>query len=85
LMINSSSLTEIFLPKKDLYKKNTREEFSFKTIEENERDHIIQTLRKCDGKLSGDGGAAEFLGVPVSTLSSKLVKFRITKEQIFQK
>jgi transcriptional regulator with GAF, ATPase, and Fis domain len=85
LMTSGSSLTEIFLPKKDLHKKNTGEEFSFKTIEENERDHIIQTLRKCDGKLSGDGGAAEFLGVPVSTLSSKLAKLRITKEQIFQK
>jgi formate hydrogenlyase transcriptional activator len=85
LMTSGSSLTEIFLPKRDLHKKSAQEEFSFKTIEENERDHIIQTLRKCDGKLSGDGGAAEFLGVPVSTLSSKLAKLRITKEQIFQK
>jgi formate hydrogenlyase transcriptional activator len=85
LMTSGCSLTEIFLPKKDFHKKNIQEEFSFKTIEENERDHIIQTLRKCDGKLSGDGGAAEFLGVPVSTLSSKLAKLRITKEQIFQK
>jgi formate hydrogenlyase transcriptional activator len=85
LMTNGPSLTEIFLPKKDFHKKNAGDEFSFKTIEENERDHIIKTLRKCDGKLSGNGGAAEFLGVPVSTLSSKLVKLGITKEQIFQK
>ena len=85
LMTSGPSITEIFLPKKDIHKKNAQQEFTFKTIEENERDHIIQTLRKCDGKLSGDGGAAEFLGVPVSTLSSKLVKLRITKEQIFQK
>jgi transcriptional regulator with GAF, ATPase, and Fis domain len=85
LMTSGSSLKEIFLPKKNLYEKSTRDEFSFKTIKQNERDHIIKTLKKCGGKLSGDGGAAKFLGVPVSTLSSKLTKLQITKEQIFQK
>ncbi|WP_426667386.1 sigma 54-interacting transcriptional regulator [Mucilaginibacter sp. McL0603] len=84
LMTNDSSLKEIFLPKKNLYEKDTREDFSFKTIKENERDHILTTLKKCGGKLSGVGGAAKFLGVPISTLRSRLIKLQITKEQIFQ-
>ncbi|MDB4922951.1 sigma 54-interacting transcriptional regulator [Mucilaginibacter sp.] len=85
LMTTDSSLKEIFLPKKNLHEKGTKDEFSFKTIKQNEIDHIIKTLKKCGGKLSGDGGAAKFLGVPVSTLSSKLIKLQITKAQIFQK
>jgi formate hydrogenlyase transcriptional activator len=85
LMTSGPSLKEIFLPKKNLYEKGTQDEFSFKTIKQNEKDHIVKTLKKCGGKLSGDGGAAKFLGVPVSTLSSKLIKLQITKEQIFQK
>jgi transcriptional regulator with GAF, ATPase, and Fis domain len=84
LMTSGSSLKEIFLPKKNLNEKGSRDEFSFKTIEQNERDHIIKTLKKCSGKLSGVGGASKFLGVPVSTLRSKLTKLQITKEQIFQ-
>jgi transcriptional regulator with GAF, ATPase, and Fis domain len=84
LMTSGSSLKEIFLPKKNLFEKDTRDEFPFKTIEQNERDHIIKTLKKCGGKLSGVGGASKFLGVPVSTLRSKLTKLQITKEQIFQ-
>jgi transcriptional regulator with GAF, ATPase, and Fis domain len=54
-------------------------EFVVKTIEENERDHIINVLRFCKGKVGGYKGAAEFLGVPPSTLSSKLKRLGIGK------
>jgi len=84
LMTNGSSLKEIVLPKKNLFEKATKEDFSFKTIKQNERDHILTTLKKCGGKLSGVGGAAKFLGVPVSTLRSRLIKHQISKDQIFQ-
>jgi len=50
-----------------------------KTIEENERDHIIEVLRKCQGKISGRGGAAELLGINVSTLNSRIRKLGILK------
>jgi DNA-binding NtrC family response regulator len=51
-----------------------------KTIHENERDHIIQVLKKCNGKIWGVGGAAELLNVPPSTLTSKMKKLGIRKE-----
>lgn len=51
-----------------------------KTIEENERDHILQVLKKCKGKIWGTGGAAELLGVPPTTLNSKMKKLGIRKE-----
>jgi formate hydrogenlyase transcriptional activator len=55
----------------------------YKTIADNERDHIIETLRRCGGKVSGPNGAAEILGVPVSTLNSKMNKLGITRAGLF--
>jgi len=51
-----------------------------KTFEENEADHIISVLKSCQGKVGGPGGAAEILGLPVSTLHSKIKKLGIKKE-----
>jgi transcriptional regulator with GAF, ATPase, and Fis domain len=53
--------------------------FAVKTIEENERDHIITVLRQCKGRIAGFRGAARFLGIPPSTLSSKLKRLGIQK------
>jgi two-component system, NtrC family, response regulator HydG len=55
----------------------------FKTIEENERDYIIAVLRKCKGKISGPGGAAELLNIKVSTFNSRIKKLGIKKEHYF--
>jgi transcriptional regulator with GAF, ATPase, and Fis domain len=49
------------------------------TIEENEREHIINVLRICKSKIYGPGGAAELLNVPPTTLSSKIKKLGIVK------
>jgi transcriptional regulator with GAF, ATPase, and Fis domain len=51
-----------------------------KTIDENERDHILAVLKKCNGKIWGLGGAAEILNLPPSTLKSKMKKLGIKKE-----
>jgi DNA-binding NtrC family response regulator len=51
-----------------------------KSIDENERDHIIAVLKKCNGRIWGSGGAAELLKVPPSTLKSKMKKLGIRKE-----
>ncbi|SHL66569.1 regulatory protein, Fis family [Chitinophaga jiangningensis] len=50
-----------------------------KTIDENERDHIMEVLRKTKGKIAGAGGAAQLLGVPPTTLHSKMKKLGIAK------
>jgi len=42
-----------------------------------DRDHILAALRKCNGKISGRGGAAELLQLPPSTLSSKIKRLGI--------
>ena len=50
-----------------------------KSIADNERDHIIRVLELCKGKIAGSGGAAELLGIPATTLNSKMKKLGINK------
>ena len=41
------------------------------------RNHILTALMKCNGKISGKGGAAELLRLPPSTLASKIKRLGI--------
>lgn len=50
---------------------------TLKSMEDMERDHIMNALASCDGKVFGPGGAAELLKVPAQTLYSKMKKLGI--------
>lgn len=63
-----------------MHPEQTSESFSIKTILENERDYILYILKKCNGKISGAGGAAEILDIHPSTLNSKIKKLEIKRE-----
>lgn len=52
---------------------------TMKTIAENERDHIISVLERCNWKIAGRGGAAEILDMNPSTLNSRIRKLGIEK------
>lgn len=51
-----------------------------KTIDENERDHIFAVLKLCNGRISGEDGAAKLLGVPATTLNSKMKRLGLNKK-----
>jgi transcriptional regulator with GAF, ATPase, and Fis domain len=51
----------------------------FKTLEENERQHIVEALRRSRWKIHGPGGAAEILDINPSTLASRIKKLEIEK------
>ncbi|KQS41787.1 sigma 54-interacting transcriptional regulator [Pedobacter sp. Leaf194] len=51
-----------------------------KTLEQIEGEYILSVLKKCKGKITGNGGAAEILGLPPSTLTSKMKKLGIRKD-----
>jgi transcriptional regulator with GAF, ATPase, and Fis domain/AmiR/NasT family two-component response regulator len=51
---------------------------TFRSIAEVDRDHIIAALTKCNGRVSGKGGAAEMLNIPATTLNSKMKKLGIS-------
>ncbi len=48
-------------------------------LDEIVRNHILQTLKKSQGRVSGPQGAAKLLGLKVSTLRSKMRKLNIIK------
>ncbi|QDW25984.1 sigma-54-dependent Fis family transcriptional regulator [Pedobacter sp. KBS0701] len=54
-----------------------------KTIFENERDHIFAVLELCNGRISGQYGAAKLLGVPATTLNSKIKKLGLAKKHSY--
>jgi transcriptional regulator with GAF, ATPase, and Fis domain len=78
LLSNSKTLTKICLS--DVIEQNyigqTNEVTNLAGVE---KKHIIDVLRRCGGKISGKGGAAELLKLPASTLNSKMRKLGITK------
>jgi formate hydrogenlyase transcriptional activator len=47
------------------------------TLAEAEREHILEAVEMADGLIDGQGGAAEALGVPPSTLRSRMKKLGI--------
>ena len=49
------------------------------TLEEAEREHILRVLRETRWRLSGEGGAAERLGMKRTTLQSKMKKLGIER------
>jgi len=50
-----------------------------KTMEENERDHIVAVLKKCKWKVHGADGAAALLNINESTLRSRMNKLGLKK------
>jgi two-component system response regulator HydG len=53
-----------------------------KTMEENEKEYILEVLKRCNGKIFGKGGAAEIMNVNPSTLNSRIKKLGINKTTI---
>ena len=86
LLAQGDILKEIHLPKIDIAEITSQgTEQKIKTIFENERDHILSILKRCNGKISGPGGAAEILNIPATTLNSKIKKFKIKRAHVLNK
>jgi DNA-binding NtrC family response regulator len=81
LMAKGTVIEDIFLSTKHAKEAPaTSQHLQIKTIHENEKDHIINILKKCNGRIWGAGGAAEMLNIPPTTLTSKMKKLGIRKE-----
>jgi formate hydrogenlyase transcriptional activator len=73
---------ELEVPMAELLVSNSRT-FSApaSTFHEAERDVIVEALRAASGRIAGDGGAAERLGLKRTTLQHKMRRLGITKAQ----
>jgi transcriptional regulator with GAF, ATPase, and Fis domain len=85
LLAKGAMITELPLPKvvREVIPSLADPKERVKSIDEIERDHILAVLKKCNGKISGSGGAAELLNLNVSTLNSKIKKLGIEKDQFY--
>jgi formate hydrogenlyase transcriptional activator len=83
ILTTGPMIREFFLPKAKEATTDGQTVQSDLSLEEVERKHIIQVLRRCSGKISGIGGAAEILGMPGNTLHSKLRKLGISKTDYY--
>jgi len=82
LMTQGPIIREIHLPVDPIEKPvpEQADNAAIKTLEENERDHILTVLRKTKGRIRGNGGAAQILNLPPTTLHSRMKKLGITKK-----
>jgi len=77
LLADGRQISKLSLP----VTKNVRQAApeTIKTIADNERDHILMALERCQWKVYGQGGAAEVLDINGSTLKSRMKKLGIGK------
>ncbi|SDG38322.1 sigma-54 interaction domain-containing protein [Chitinophaga filiformis] len=82
LLMQGNIIREIHLssPLSKAENKSKADEDYSRTLAEVEREYILGVLDKCRGKVFGPGGAAEILGLHVSTLNHRIRKLGIHKE-----
>ena len=83
LLTTDGTLDDIYIPQHADTEKQEEAFLLNRSLEEIERSYIIQTLKRCAGKISGTGSAAEVLKIPGNTLHSKIKKLGISKSDYF--
>ncbi|HEX2630425.1 MAG TPA: sigma 54-interacting transcriptional regulator [Chitinophagaceae bacterium] len=83
LLTTDGVLDEVFIPENTDGDKTQQAFLLNRSLEDVERSYIIETLKRCAGKISGAGSAAEVLKIPGNTLHSKMKKLGIGKGDYF--
>lgn len=83
LLATDGTLSDIYIPQHADATKQEQAYLLSRSLDDVERSYIIETLKRCAGKISGTGSAAEILKVPGNTLHSKMKKLGITKSDYF--
>ena len=83
LLSQGDTLQEVLIPRSGVAEKTNPAQLANRSLEEVERSYIIEVLKRCGGKISGAGGAAEILDIPGNTLHSKIKKLGIDKMDYF--
>ncbi len=67
-----------------LEKDELSEEITSLTLDQLQRKHIIRILIKTKGRIRGNNGAAQILGLKPTTLESRMSKLKINKYEILE-
>lgn len=78
LLCTGTTISHINLPVNQ--PPQTTDNFEIIPLAAMEREYILKVLKACKGKVSGPNGAAIMLGLPPTTLISKMQKLNIKKE-----
>lgn len=79
VILAKSPVLKIALPVNDSDAVATTAPSSLASLEEVERQHIIQVLEACNWRVRGQGGAAAILGRNANTLESRMAKLGIRR------
>ena len=85
ILTTDDILRDVYIPDKTNQGKQDEAHLLNRSLDEVERGYIIEALKRCAGKISGAGGAAEILKIPGNTLHSKMKKLGIGKSDYFAK
>lgn len=84
LLATGTTIREMYFPEIDKKGIITDDAaFQIKSLKQVERDHILEVIKICNGRISGPNGAAIKLGIPSTTLISKMEKLGIKKEHFY--
>lgn len=79
LNLDESQLKASFT-RQNTYSSSSQNEVT--TLSDTQKNHIINVLNECNWKINGANGAAQKLGMPPSTLRSKMKKLNIERPDI---
>ncbi|WP_230392559.1 sigma-54 dependent transcriptional regulator [Flavobacterium sp. LC2016-01] len=80
LLATGDEITQINIPIISDLPHTATEKGDLQSLQDMERNHIMQVLQACNGKVYGPGGAAEILKVNPTTLYAKMKKLGISHE-----
>jgi two-component system response regulator HydG len=80
LFTSGDKMTEVHLPDNKIIIPGIDNTGALQSLENMERNHILQALQACCGKITGPQGAAEILKISSTTLYSKMKKLGIQQE-----
>ena len=83
LLTTDGELNEVYIPESTDSNKKGEAFLLNRSLEDVERSYIVDILKRCAGKVSGTGSAAEVLKIPGNTLHSKMKKLGISKSDYF--
>ena len=83
LLATDGVLHDVYIPEHTITGSQEPALLLNRSLDEVERSYIIDILKRCAGKISGTGSAAEILKIPGNTLHSKIKKLGISKADYF--
>lgn len=86
LLTEDSTIKKIaLLPDADFVGESKIPDFRLQTLANFEKEYILWVLHNCKARISGPNGAATILGIPATTLQSKMKKLGIGKKFSYSK